>query len=199
MDRLDPARTALLVAHMAKGVAGDVDTPFNRLFRRRAEEKGVIRVQARLLDGFRTAKAKMVYTLVTYQPGLRGVRPNSPLFRTLIETPTLLRALPRSRSSTTSPPGPVNRSSGDRRPTGLTAPHSTPFSAWQASTPSCSSASPPTSPSNPPPALHPTCNTGRSSFQMHARPTAMMPTHARSTYFESGSARRPPPMRSSAP
>jgi hypothetical protein len=91
MYRLDPARTALLVAHMAKGVAGYVDTPFNRLFRRRAEEKGVIRVQARLLDGFRTAKAKVVYTLVTYQPGLPGVRPNSPLFRTLIDSPTLLQ------------------------------------------------------------------------------------------------------------
>jgi biuret amidohydrolase len=94
MDRLDPARTALLVVHMAKGVPGDVDTPFNRLFRRRAEEKGVIRVQARLLDGFRKAKAKVVYTLVTYQPGLPGVRPNSPLFRTLIDNPTLLRGTP---------------------------------------------------------------------------------------------------------
>ena len=91
MDRLDPARTALLVVHMAKGVAGDVDTPFNRLFRRRAEEKGVIRVQARLLDGFRSVKAKVVYTLVTYQPGLPGVRPNSPLFRTLVDNPTLLQ------------------------------------------------------------------------------------------------------------
>jgi biuret amidohydrolase len=94
MDRLDPARTALLVVHMAKGVAGDVDTPFNRLFRRRAEEKGVISVQVRLLDGFRTAKAKVVYTLVTYQPGLPGVRPNSPLFRTLIDSPTLLQGTP---------------------------------------------------------------------------------------------------------
>ena len=91
MDRLDPARTALLVVHMAKGVAGDVDTPFNRLFRLRAEKTGVIRVQARLLDGFRKAKAKVVYTLVTYRPGLPGVRPNSPLFRTLIDSPTLLQ------------------------------------------------------------------------------------------------------------
>jgi biuret amidohydrolase len=71
-------------------VAGQVDTPFNRLFRQRAEKTGVIGVQARLLDGFRGAKAKVVYTLVTYQPGLPGVRPNSPLFRTLIESPTLL-------------------------------------------------------------------------------------------------------------
>ena len=91
MDRLDPARTALLVVHMAKGVAGQVDTPFNRLFRERAEEKGVIGVQARLLDGFRGAQAKVVYTLVTYQPGLPGVRPNSPLFRMLVESPTLLQ------------------------------------------------------------------------------------------------------------
>jgi nicotinamidase-related amidase len=94
MDRLDPARTALLVVHMAKGVAGPVDTPFNRLFRQRAENTGVIGVQARLLDRFRTAKAKVVYTLVTYQPGLPGVRPNSPLFRTLINSPTLLQGTP---------------------------------------------------------------------------------------------------------
>jgi nicotinamidase-related amidase len=94
MDSLDPARTALLVVHMAKGVAGQVDTPFNRLFRQRAEKTGIIGVQARLLDGFRGAKAKVVYTLVTYQPGLPGVRPNSPLFRTLIENPTLLEGTP---------------------------------------------------------------------------------------------------------
>ena len=94
MDSLDPGRTALLVVHMAKGVAGQVDTPFNRLFRQRAEKTGVIGVQARLLDGFRRAKAKVVYTLVTYRPGLPGVRPNSPLFRTLIESPTLLEGTP---------------------------------------------------------------------------------------------------------
>jgi nicotinamidase-related amidase len=94
MDSLDPARTVLLVVHMAKGVAGQVDTPFNRLFRRRAEKTGVIAVQARLLDGFRRAKAKVVYTLVTYKPGLPGVSPNSPLFRTLIESPTLLEGTP---------------------------------------------------------------------------------------------------------
>jgi biuret amidohydrolase len=91
MDRLDPTRTALLVVHMAKGVAGEVDTPFNRLFRQRAEKAGVIGIQARLLEGFRRAGAKVVYTLVTYQPGLPGVRPNSPLFRTLVNSPTLLQ------------------------------------------------------------------------------------------------------------
>ncbi len=94
MYSLDPARTALLVVHMAKGVAGQVDTPFNQLFRRRAEKTGVIGIQARLLDEFRKAKAKVVYTLVTYQPGLPGVRPNSPLFRTLVENPTLLEGTP---------------------------------------------------------------------------------------------------------
>ena len=77
MDRLDPARTALVLVHMAKGVVGDVDTPFNRMFRHRAEETGIIKVQARLLDGFRTSKAKVVYTLVAYQPGFPGVTPNS--------------------------------------------------------------------------------------------------------------------------
>jgi hypothetical protein len=32
MERLDPARTALLVVHMAKGVAGQVDTPLSTGF-----------------------------------------------------------------------------------------------------------------------------------------------------------------------
>jgi nicotinamidase-related amidase len=94
MDSFDPARTAFLVVHMAKGVAGEVDTPFNRLFRERAEKTGIIRVQARLLEGFRRANAKVIYTLVTYQPGLPGVRSNSPLFRTLIDNPTLLQGTP---------------------------------------------------------------------------------------------------------
>ena len=94
MDRLDPARTALMMVHMAKGVAGDVDTPFNRMFRHRAEETGIIKVQARLLERFRTDKAKVVYTLVTYQPGFPGVRPNSPLFRTAIAANTLLEGTP---------------------------------------------------------------------------------------------------------
>ncbi|HEV7966734.1 MAG TPA: isochorismatase family cysteine hydrolase [Candidatus Acidoferrales bacterium] len=95
MDTLDPARTALVVVHMVKGVAGEVDTPFNRIFRPRAEKTGIIGVQARLLDGFRTGKAKsnakVVYTAVTYQPGYPGVMRNSRLFRTLIDNgPSLL-------------------------------------------------------------------------------------------------------------
>jgi biuret amidohydrolase len=94
MDKLDPARTALVVVHMVNGVAGDVDTPFNRLFRRRAEEKGIIKAQLRLLDGFRRAKAKMVYTAVTYQPGLPGVSPNSPLWRTLFDCGCLMESTP---------------------------------------------------------------------------------------------------------
>jgi nicotinamidase-related amidase len=94
MDRLDPARSALVAVHMAKGVVGEVDTPFNRMFRQRAEETGIVGVQARLLEGFRTAKAKVVYTLVTYQPGFPGVTPNSPLFRTAIDANSLLQGTP---------------------------------------------------------------------------------------------------------
>ncbi|HMD15067.1 MAG TPA: hypothetical protein VKH18_00265, partial [Terriglobales bacterium] len=82
---LDPARTALLVVHMVKGVAGEVVTPFSRLFRHRAQQTGIIKAQLRLLDAFRGAKAKVLYTAVTYQPGLPGVSPNSPLWRTLFD------------------------------------------------------------------------------------------------------------------
>ena len=94
MDRLDPARTALMLVHMAKGVAGEIDTPFQRIFRPRAEKTGIIGVQERLLDGFRMANAKVVYTLVTYQPGFPGVTPNSPLYRTAIDADTLLEGTP---------------------------------------------------------------------------------------------------------
>jgi nicotinamidase-related amidase len=94
LDRLDPYKTALVVVHMVKGVAGDVDTPFNRLFRHRANEKGVITAQLRLLDGFRKAKAKVVYTAVTYQQGLPGVRPTSPLWRTLFDCVCLMESTP---------------------------------------------------------------------------------------------------------
>jgi nicotinamidase-related amidase len=123
MDILVPARTALLVVHMAKGVAGQVDTPFNRLFRQRAEETGVIGVQARLLDGFRKAKAKVVYTRVTYQPGLPGVRPNSPLFRTLVGSPTLLQGTPAVEvidGIAPRPDEPVVRGAGGKRVDGTT-------------------------------------------------------------------------------
>jgi len=54
--------TALVLVHPVKGVVGEVDTPFNRMFRHRAEETGIIGVQERLLAGFGTAKAKVVYT-----------------------------------------------------------------------------------------------------------------------------------------
>lgn len=94
LDRLDPNKTALVLVHMVKGVAGNVDTPFNRLFRRRAEETGIIKAQLRLLDGFRRAKAKVVFTAVTYQQGLPGVSPNSPLWRTLFDCVCLMEGTP---------------------------------------------------------------------------------------------------------
>src|SRR5579862_6619836 len=94
LDKLYSNKTALLVVHMVKGVAGEVDTPFNRLFRHRAQEKGIIKAQVRLLDAFRRAKAKVVYTAVTYQPGLPGVSPNSPLWRTLFDCVCLMEGTP---------------------------------------------------------------------------------------------------------
>src|SRR5580700_1143272 len=94
MDIVVPARSALVVVHMVRGVAGNVDTPFNRLFRSRAEETGIVKAQLRLLDGFRKAKAKVVFTAVTYQPGLPGVSPNSPLWRTLFDCVCLMEGTP---------------------------------------------------------------------------------------------------------
>jgi biuret amidohydrolase len=94
MDSLEPKRTALVLVHMVKGVAGEVDTPFNRIFRLRAEQTGVIKTQLRLLDAFRRARAKIVYTAVTYQQGLPGVAPNSPLWRTLFDCVCLMEGTP---------------------------------------------------------------------------------------------------------
>jgi nicotinamidase-related amidase len=94
LNSLEPAQTALLVVHMVKGVAGEVDTPFSRLFRRRAKETGIIKAQLRLLDAFRRAKAKVLYTAVTYQTGLPGISPNSPLWRTLFDCVCLMEGTP---------------------------------------------------------------------------------------------------------
>jgi len=94
LDKLDSNKTALIVVHMVKGVAGEVDTPFNRLFRHRANEKGIIKAQLQMLDGFRRAEAKVVFTAVTYQPGLPGVSPNSPLWRTLFDCVCLMEGTP---------------------------------------------------------------------------------------------------------
>jgi len=94
LDKLDSNKTALVVVHMVKGVAGEVDTPFNRLFRQRAKEQGIIKAQLLLLDGFRRAEAKVVFTAVTYQPGLPGVSPNSPLWRTLFDCVCLMESTP---------------------------------------------------------------------------------------------------------
>lgn len=94
LGKIDSNKTALLVVHMVKGVAGEVDTPFNRLFRQRAKERGIVKAQLRLLDGFRRAEAKVVYTAVTYQPGLPGVSPNSPLWRTLFDCVCLMEGTP---------------------------------------------------------------------------------------------------------
>ncbi|HEY2077325.1 MAG TPA: isochorismatase family cysteine hydrolase [Streptosporangiaceae bacterium] len=106
MDRLDPARTALTLVHMGKGVAGKVDTPFSRIFRPRAEQTGIIGVQERLLDGFRSATAKVVYTLVTYEPGFPGVRPNSPLYRAAIDADALQEGTPAVEVMDEVAPGP---------------------------------------------------------------------------------------------
>jgi hypothetical protein len=198
MDRLDPARTALLVVHMAKGVAGQVDTSFNRLFRQRAEKTGVIGVQVRLLDGFRAAKAKVVYTLVTYQPGLPGVRPNSPLFRMLIESPTLLQGTPAVEVIDDVAPRPdepvirgqaANGFDGTALDTILRVAGVDTLVLVGIAT---------DVPSNPPRVSRPTSNTGRSLSPTPVRPIATKPTPARSACCKSGSARHPPPTRSSA-
>ena len=94
VNGIDPARTALVVVHMVKGVAGEVVTPFSRLFKHRAEQTGIIKAQLRLLDAFRGAKAKALYTAVTYQTGLPGVSPNSPLWRTLFDCVCLMEGTP---------------------------------------------------------------------------------------------------------
>ena len=94
MDRLDPARTALMLVHMVKGVAGDVDTPFNRMFRRRAEETGIIKVQARLLDEVPHGQGEGGLYRGHIQQGLPGVRPNSPLWRTPFDCVSLMEGTP---------------------------------------------------------------------------------------------------------
>jgi hypothetical protein len=199
MDSLDPARTALLVTHMAKGVAGDVDTPFTDFSGAGPRRKG----SSGSRHGCWTCSARPRQRWSTpwshTSPGCPGSGRTRPCFARSSTVPPFCKALPRSRSLTMSLPDPMNQSSGDRRPTDSKTPHSTPFSGWQVSTPSCSSVSPLMSPSSPPRALHLICNIERLSSPTPARPTGMKPTPARSTCSKNGSPRHPPPTRSSAP
>ena len=104
MDSLDPARTALLVVHMAKGVAGQVDTSFNRLFRQRAEKTG----SSGSRDGCWTSSAGPRRRWST--PWSHTRRPESArtphCFVRSSKVPPYWRALLPSRSSTTSAPRP---------------------------------------------------------------------------------------------
>jgi hypothetical protein len=199
MDRLDPARTALLVTHMAKGVAGDVDTPSTDFSGAGPRRKGSSGSRHDCWTGSARPRRRWSTPSSHTSQGCPGSGRTRPCFARSSTVPPFCKALPRSRSLTTSLRGPMNRSSGDRQPTGLTAPHSTSFSAWQASTRSCSSVSPRMLPSNQPRASHLICNTERSSSPTPAKPTAMRPTPARLTCSKNGSPRHPPPTRSSAP
>jgi hypothetical protein len=127
------------------------------------------------------------------------VRPNSPLFRTLINSPTLLQGTPAVEvinEVAPRPDEPVIRGQASNGFDGTAL--GTVLRVAGIDT-SFSPVLQPTSPSNPPRALRLIFNTGRSSSPTHAPPTATRLTPARSTRSKSGSARRLRPTRSLGP
>ena len=102
LDKLDPADSARVGAN-GQGSGGRSRHPLQPAFRASRQRDRDHRVQARLLDGFRKAKTKVVYTFVAHQPGYPGASRIPRCFARLSKVDSCCRAPPRSNPSTTSP------------------------------------------------------------------------------------------------
>ena len=78
MTSFDPTRTAVVAVHVQNDVVG-IDGAFAGFFRAEIDRTGVLATISRVLDGARSAGAKVVYTRVAWQPGFPDLHANSPL------------------------------------------------------------------------------------------------------------------------
>ena len=86
---LNPATTAFVACHWENDVVG-ADGAFAQFFRAEVERTGVVDVAKRLLDGARTAGAKVVYTRVAFQEGHSDLVTNIPLLGAVAQMSCLL-------------------------------------------------------------------------------------------------------------
>ena len=77
MTSFDPTRTAVVAVHLQNDVVG-TDGAFAGFFRAEIDRTGVLATISRVLDGARSAGAKVVYTRVAWQPGFPTCTPTRP-------------------------------------------------------------------------------------------------------------------------
>ncbi|WP_067902044.1 cysteine hydrolase family protein [Nocardia vaccinii] len=77
MTPLDPARTAIVAAHLQNDIVG-ADRPFAAFFPTEPQRAGFQGAILRVLDGARAAGVKVVYTRIAYQPGYPDMVGNAP-------------------------------------------------------------------------------------------------------------------------
>jgi biuret amidohydrolase len=85
MTSFDPTRTAVVAVHVQNDVVG-TDGAFAGFFRAEIDRTGVLTTISRVLDGARSAGAKVVYTRVAWQPGFPDLHVNSPLLGVVAQT-----------------------------------------------------------------------------------------------------------------
>jgi nicotinamidase-related amidase len=88
MTSFDPTRTAVVAVHVQNDVVG-TDGAFAGFFREEIDRTGVLVTIGRVLDGARSAGAKVVYTRVAWQPGFPDLHVNSPLLGVVAQTKCL--------------------------------------------------------------------------------------------------------------
>jgi biuret amidohydrolase len=76
--RIDPGRTAIVAVDFQNDIVG-ADGAFAPMFRAEVERTNVIPAAARLLDGARAARVKVVYSRAAFQPGYPDLVANIPL------------------------------------------------------------------------------------------------------------------------
>ncbi len=88
MTSFDPTRTAVVAVHVQNDVVG-TDGAFAGFFRAEIDRTGVLATISRVLDGARSAGAKVVYTRVAWQPGFADLHVNSPRLGVVAQTKCL--------------------------------------------------------------------------------------------------------------
>lgn len=86
---LNKSTTAFLACHFENDVVG-AEGAFAPFFRAEIERRGVLEVAKRLLDGARSAGARVVYTRVAFQEGHSDLVTNIPLLGVVAQQGSLL-------------------------------------------------------------------------------------------------------------
>jgi len=194
---LNKATTAFLACHWENDVVGP-DGAFAPFFRAEVERRGVLAVAKRVLDGARRAGAQVVYARVAFKDGHSDLVTNIPLLGVVAQQGSLLDGTPATEIVDELKPEADDWNLANPKVSAFAPATSTNAFARSGSTPSSSSASPPTSRWRALGGRQATWATASSSSRTPAPPPTRQPTTPPSPRSAS-SARSPPPTTSSRP